>query len=90
MRILEHEAVVCVVPVGSDFLQFSSAGSGLWAPQHPTSPGENPAEHPLDGQERPTPESLAGHAVNAGLSPHNSRDFWRCVCVCVCVTPDCT
>lgn len=51
--------MVCVVPVGSVFLRVTSAGSGLWAPQHSTGPAENPAEHPLDGQERPTTESLA-------------------------------
>lgn len=52
--------VVCVVPVGSVILRVTRAGSGLWAPQRSTGPAENPAEHPLDGQERPTTESLAG------------------------------
>lgn len=64
LKIQEHDAVVCVVPVGPDVLQFTSSGSGLWAPQHPTGPGENPAEHPLDGQERPTTEILAGQPVH--------------------------
>ncbi len=52
--------VVCVVPVGSVILRVTRGGSGFWAPQRSTGPAEDPAEHPLDGQERPTAESLAG------------------------------